>query len=123
MQLTASVAIYSRDKPPGLILTDDHLPYPRAILQVPGRIKHRCRRNGRGRLKHPRLKSPADLQVGVVKKIRDNRSKLLKVSTKALFGRKKQIEKRIQDLGIWALVTLTRREVRAAFTGVVKSAE
>jgi len=106
-----------------LILIDDHLPYPRAILQVFGRIKHRRRRNGRGRLKHPRLKPPADLQVGVVKKIRDNRSKLLKVSTKALFGRKKQIEKRIQDLGIWALVTLTRREVRAAFTGVVKSAE
>ena len=93
MQLTASVAIYSKDKDPPAILIDDHLPYPKAILQVFGQIKHRRRRNGRGRLKHPRLKPPADLQVGVVKKIRDNRGNLLKVSTKASFGKKKDIEK------------------------------
>ena len=100
MQLTASVAVYSKDKDPPLILIDDHLPYPQAILQVFGQIKHCRRRNGRGRLKYPRLKPPADLQAGVVKKIRDSRGNLLKVSTKALFGKKKEIEKRIQKLGI-----------------------
>jgi len=100
MQLTASVAIYAKDKPPPLILIDDHLPYPQAILRVFGQIKHRRRRRGRGRLKHPRLKPPAELQVGVVKKIRDSRGNLLKVSTKILFGRKKKIEERIQELGI-----------------------
>ena len=51
-------------------------------------------------MKYPRLKPPADLQTAVVKKIRDNRGNLLKVSTKALFGKKKEIEKRIQELGI-----------------------
>jgi len=101
MQLTASVAIYAKDKDPPLILIDDHLPDPQAVLRVFGQIKHRRRRNGRGRLKHRSLKPPLDLQVGVVKKkIRDSRGNLLKVSTKALFGKKKQIEKYIQKLGI-----------------------
>jgi hypothetical protein len=110
MQLTASVAIYSKDKDPPVILIDDHLPYPQAILQVFGQIKHRRRRNGRGRLKHPGLKPPVDLQVGVVKKIRDNRGNLLKVSTKALFGKKNQIEKRIQKLGIGRKINTSHME-------------
>ena len=100
LQLTASVAIYAKDKDSPLILIDDHLPYPQAILRVFGRIQHRRRRHGRGRLKYPHLKPPAELQVGVVKKIRDHRGNLLKVSTKALFGKKTDIEKRIQTLGI-----------------------
>jgi len=100
MQLTASVAIYSKDRSPPLILIDDHLPYPQAILQVFGQIKHCRRKNGRGRRKYPRLKAPADLQVGVVKKIRDHKGNLLKVSSQALFGKKKEIEKCIQKLGI-----------------------
>jgi len=110
MQLTASVAIYAKDKPPPLILIDDHLPYPQAILRVFGQIKHRRRRRGRGRLKHPRLKPPAELQVGVVKKIRDSRGNLLKVSTKILFGRKKKIEERIQELGIGRKINTSHTE-------------
>lgn len=98
--LTASVAIYAQDHAPPLILVDDHLPYPRAILQVFGDLKHGRRKNGRGRLKHPRLKPPVDLQVGVVKKRRDQQGNLLKVSTQALFGKKKEIEKRIQKRGV-----------------------
>jgi hypothetical protein len=110
LQLTASVAIYAKDKDPPLILIDDHLPYPQAILQVFGQIQHRRRRKGRGRLKHPRLKAPANLQVGVVKKIRDARGNLLKVSSKALFGRKKQIERRIRTLGIGCKINTSHME-------------
>jgi len=110
MQLTASVALYSKDKAPPLILVDDHLPYPKAILTVFGQIKHRRRKNGRGRLKYPRLKPPADLQVGVVKKLRDDRGHLLKVSNKALFGKKKEIEKRIQKLGIGQKINTSHME-------------
>jgi hypothetical protein len=110
IQLTASVAVYSKGKDPPLILIDDHLPYPQAVLQVFGHIKHCRRKNGRGRLKYPRLKPPADLQVGVVKKLRDNRGNLLKVSTKALFGKKKQIEKRIQKLGIGRKINTSHME-------------
>jgi len=110
LQLTASVAMYSKDKRPPLILIDDHLPYPHAILQVFGDIKHCRRKNGRGRLKHPRLKPPMDLQVGVVKKIRDRRGNLLKVSTKALFGKKRQIEKHIQNLGIGRKINTSHME-------------
>jgi hypothetical protein len=118
LQLTASVAVYSKacpersrgDKDPPLILVDDHLPYPQAILTIFGQIKHRRRRNGRGRKKYPRLKPPADLQTGVVKKLRDNRGNLLKVSTKALFGKKKEIEKRIQKLGIGQKINTSHME-------------
>jgi len=110
MQLTASVALYSKDKAPPLILIDDHLPYPKAILTVFGQIKHRRRKNGRGRLKYPRIKPPADLQVGVVKKLRDDRGHLLKVSNKALFGKKKEIEKRIRKLGIGQKINTSHME-------------
>ncbi len=93
-----------------MILVDDHLPYPQAILQVFGDIKHRRRKRGRGRLKHPRLKPPADLQTGVVKKLRDDRGHLLKVSSKALFGKKKEIIKRIQELGIGQKINTSHME-------------
>jgi hypothetical protein len=106
--LTASVAIYSKGTP--LILIDDHLPYPQAILTVFGQIKHCRRKNGRGRFKHPALKPHVNFQVGVVKKLRDNRGNLLKVSTKALFGRKKQIEKYIQKLGIGRKINTSHME-------------
>ncbi len=110
LQLTASVAVYSKDKTPPLILIDDHLPYPQAILRVFGDLKHGRRKNGRGRFKYPRLKPPADLQVGVVKKIRDRRGNLLKVSTKALFGKKKEIVRRIQKLGIGQKINTSHME-------------
>jgi hypothetical protein len=110
LQLAASVAVYSKDKDPPLILVDDHLPYPQAILQVFGNIKHCRRKNSRGRFKYPRLKAPADLQVGVVKKLRDYRGNLLKVSSKALFGKKKEIVKRIQRLGIGEKINTSHME-------------
>ena len=110
LQLTASVAVYSKDKDPPLILIDDHLPYPQAILQVFGNIKHCRRKKGRGRFKYPRLKPPADLQVGVVKKLRDSKGNLLKVSSKALFGKKKEIVKRIQDMGIGQKINTSHME-------------
>ena len=110
LQLTASVAIYAKDKSPPLILIDDHLPYPKALLQVFGQIKHGRRKNARGRFKHPRLKPSVDLQVGVVKKLRDPRGNLLKVSSKALFGKKKAIEKRIRTLGIGCKINTSHME-------------
>ena len=89
-----------KNKAPPLILIDDHLPHQQAILRVFGQIKRHRRRHGRGKLKYPRLKPPADLQVSVVEKIRVSRGNLLIVSTKALFGQKKEIEKYIQKLDI-----------------------
>jgi hypothetical protein len=110
LQLTASVAVYSTDEDLPLILIDDHLPYPQAILQVFGNIKHCRRKNGKGRFKCPRLKPPANLQVGVVKKLRDSRGNLLKVSSRALFGKKKEIEKRIRKLGIGRKINTSHME-------------
>ena len=111
MQLTASVGVYSRDKdPPPLMLIDDHLPYPQAILKVFGDIKHCRRKNGRGRFKNPRLKPTSDLKVGVVIKLRDNRGNLLKVSSKALFGTKKEIEKLIRKHGVGQKINTSHME-------------
>jgi hypothetical protein len=90
----------ARSFPPPLLLVDDHLPYPSAILQVFGRVLHRRRKHGRGRRKHKRLKPPPGLLVGVVHKVRDAAGKLLRVRTSALFGRKARIVTRIKELGI-----------------------
>jgi hypothetical protein len=45
-----------------------------------------------------------------IKKIRDSRGNLLKVSTKALFGKKKEIEKYIQKLGIGQKINTSHME-------------
>lgn len=109
-QLVASVGMYSTVTSLPLLLIDDHLPYPAAILKVFGQVKHRRRRRGRGRKKHPRLKPPPNLQVGVVKKLRDERGNLLRVSTKALFGSKKAIEHRIRKLCIGQKINTSHLE-------------
>lgn len=102
VQLVASVALcgVSASGTPPLFLMDDHLPYPSAILDVYGCVKHGRRRGGRGRRKHLRLKPPNGLLAGVVKKVRDARGNLLRVSTRRLFGAKKAIVSRIQELGL-----------------------
>ena len=98
-ELITSVATACRNTLP-LLLIDDHLPYPAAILQVFGAIRHRRRKRGRGRRKHSDLKPPPGLLVGVVKKVRDEWGNLLRVRTRALFGRKRDIVRRIQRLKI-----------------------
>lgn len=97
-QLLATVAEYSRPGEPLLITADDHRPYPQAILSVFGLLRHRRRKRGRGRRKHADLKPPPGLVVGIVKKVRDAAGKLLRVRTRRLFGQRKEIRKRIQQL-------------------------
>lgn len=98
--LIASVALCCPGGGLPLLLIDNHLPYPAAILDVFGEVKHRRRRHGRGRRKHPGLKPPAGLWVGVVHKIRDATGNLLRVRNYALFGRLKEIRARIVELGL-----------------------
>jgi len=110
-QLVASVGLcLAEDIPLPLLLIDDHLPYPQAILDIFGQVKHRRRLRGHGRRKYPRLKPPPDLQVGVVKKQRDERGNLIRVRTKALFGVKKNIERRIRQLGIGQKINTSHLE-------------
>jgi hypothetical protein len=99
-ELVASVAWSGVEEKVLLFLVDDHLPYPRAILEVLGAICHRRRRTGRGRRKHPDLKPPRAVWAGVVKKIRNDSGRLLGVQTRALFGRKKDLRQRIAALHI-----------------------
>jgi len=110
-ELAASVAMACGQGPAPLLLIDDHLPYPSAILQVFGVIRHRRRHAaGHGRRKHPDLKPPPGLLAGVVKKVRDARGNLLGVSTRALFGRRKEILKRIGQLGIGRKINTSHLE-------------
>lgn len=100
-ELVTSVAMACvGTQPLPLLLIDNHLPYPAAILQVFGVIRHRRRKRGRGRLKHPDLKPPPGLWAGVVEKVRNATGKLLRVRTRALFGRKRDIVKRIKRLDL-----------------------
>lgn len=96
--LMASIAVCSGKHL--LILMDDHRPYPRAILQVFGVLKRRRRKGRRGRKPDPTLKAPAGLWVGVVKKLRDAKGNLVKVTTHALLGPRDAITRRIRALGI-----------------------
>jgi hypothetical protein len=99
--LVAGVAACGKDQPLPLLLVDNHLPYPTAILQVFGQIKYRRRRGcNKRRRKQPGLKAPPGLLVGVVLKVRDATGNLLRVRTRALFGRLKDVRRRIGQLHI-----------------------
>lgn len=109
-ELMASVAWCGIADDTPLLLVDDHLPYPRAALEVFGKICHRRRHTGRGRRKHPDLKLPLGVWLGVVKKIRSPTGTLLAVQTRALFGRKKDLNQRIVDLGIGTQINTSHLE-------------
>lgn len=109
-QLVASVALCCTRHAAPLLLIDDHRPYPAAILQVFGLIKHRRRPTGRGRKRHPRLKPPPDLRVGVVHKRRDDLGSLLGVRTYGLFGSARGIRQRIADLGLGQKINTSHLE-------------
>ena len=100
VQLLVSVAVCCLRGALPLLLMDNHLPYPAAILHVFGQLLHGRRRHGRGPHKRPRLKPPAGLLAGVVLKIRDATGNLLRVRTRALFGRLRDVRRRIRQLGI-----------------------
>lgn len=104
-ELVASVARCCGEKARlPLLLIDNHLPYPAAILRVFGVVRHRRRQRGRagirGRRRHADLKPPPGLMVGVVRKVRDAAGNLLRVRTGSLFGRKRDLVRRIRRLGI-----------------------
>ena len=110
-ELVASVALCV---PPGaappLVLVDNHLPYPAALLQVFGEVLHRLRKRRRGRKKDPALKPPVGLLVGVVHKVRDASGTVIKVRARALFGRLKAIKARVAELGIGTTVNTSHLE-------------
>lgn len=110
-ELVASVALCV---PPGaalpLMLVDNHLPYPAALLQVFGTVLHRRRRRRRGRKKHPGLKPPPGFLTGVVHKVRDASGNVVKVRAKALFGRLREITGRVAALGIGTTINTSHLE-------------
>jgi hypothetical protein len=110
-ELVATVATcVPRGAAPPLVLVDNHLPYPAALLQVFGEVGHRRRKRGLGRKKHPALKPPAELLVGVVQKVRDASGNVIKVRAKALFGRLKAIKGRVAALGIGSTINTSHLE-------------
>ena len=110
-ELVASVAMcVPADAAPPLMLVDNHLPYPAALLQVFGEILHRRRKRRHGRMKHPGLKPLPGLLAGVVHKVRDSAGNVVKVQAKALFGRLRAIKQRIAELGIGTTVNTSHLE-------------
>jgi len=109
--LVASVAVcLPAGAAPPLMLTDNHLPYPSALLQVFGEVLHRRRKRRRGRKKAPGLKPPPGLLAGVVHKVRDASGNVVKVRAEALFGRLKAIKARVAELGIGTTVNTAHVE-------------
>jgi hypothetical protein len=108
--LLTSVAVCCLGPMLPLLLIDDHPLYVAAILQVFGVLQHRRRRGGRGHKRRPRLKPPPGLGVGVVKKVRDGGGNVVKVTRRALFGRKRDIEQRIRQLGLGTRINTAHLE-------------
>jgi len=98
--LVASAAACCTPLTPLTILADDHRPYPQAILSIFGVARYRRRRGGHGRKKHSDLKPPPGLLVGIVSKLRDAAGNLVRVKRRRLFGRLKDIQKKIKRLGL-----------------------
>ncbi|RUL84035.1 hypothetical protein [Tautonia sociabilis] len=110
-ELVASVALcLPAGSVPPLFLIDNHLPYPSALLQVFGEVLHRRRTRRRGRKKKPGLKPPPGLLVGVVEKVRDASGRVIRVRTKALFGRLSAIKARVAELGIGTTINTAHLE-------------
>jgi hypothetical protein len=107
--LVASVALCCGGMPP-LLLIDDHLPYPAAILRVFGRVQHRRRPSRRGRKRQPRLAPPPGLLAAVVQKVRDAAGRVLRVRARQLFGRLRDVRRRIAELRIGSEVNTSRLE-------------
>lgn len=109
--LVASVALcVPAGATPPLMLVDNHLPYPSALLRVFGEILHRRRKRRHGRRKNPGLRPPSGLLAGVVDKIRDSSGNVVKVRARALFGRLKAIKARVVALGIGTTVNTSHLE-------------
>ena len=110
-ELVASVAVCL---PPGgtlpLLLVDNHLPYPAALLQVFGAVLHRRRKRRCGRKKAPGLKPPPGLLAGVVHKVRDAAGRVVKVRAGVLFGRLGAVKRRVADLGLGTTVNTSHIE-------------
>ena len=69
-----------------VFFTDGWKAYPRALIQVLGRV-YRPRRKGQvGRHPKPRLIAPKDLFYAQVIKVRDTTGHLVEVTTKVIFG-------------------------------------
>jgi hypothetical protein len=98
--LVASVAACCAPQEPLVLLADDHRPYPQAILDIFGVVRHRRRRRPFKRRRQPDLKPPPALLVGIVSKLRDATGNLLRVKRRRLFGRLKDIRQRIEELGL-----------------------
>jgi hypothetical protein len=110
-ELVASVAVcVPPGGPPPLMLVDNHLPYPAALLQVFGKVLHRRRRRRCGRKKHPALKPPPGWLVGVVHKVRNAAGQVVTVRAKALFGRLGAIKQRVAELGLGTTVNTAHLE-------------
>jgi hypothetical protein len=109
--LVASVAVgIPAGAAPPLMLIDNHLPYPAALLQVFGEVLHRRRKRRHGRKKNPGLKPPPGLLAGVVHTVRDAAGNVVKVKAAALFGRLKAVKARVAELGIGTTVNTAHIE-------------
>jgi hypothetical protein len=82
--LVSLVALCWSPEGPLAILADDHRRYPQAILRIFGITPYRRRRSGRGRKKHPDLKPPSGLLVGIASKLRDASGNLVGVKPRRL---------------------------------------
>ena len=83
-----------------MFLTDGWKAYPRALIQVFGRV-YRLRRKGKvGRKPKPRLVAPDNLFYAQVVKVRDATGTLVEVTQKVVFGGPRRFFKQLRKRGL-----------------------
>ena len=83
-----------------VFFTDGWKAYPRALIQVLGRVYRPLRKGNRGRKPKPRLVAPDTLFYAQVVKERDSSGTLVNVSTRVVFGGPRRFFKQLFQGGL-----------------------
>lgn len=83
-----------------IFLTDGWKAYPRALIQVLGRVYRPHRKGNRGRKPKPRLVAPDTLFYAQVVKERDSSGAVVNVSTRVVFGGPRRFFKQLFQRGL-----------------------
>lgn len=97
-RLIAQVVARVRHLP--MFLTDSWKVYKQALLRVLGQVYRPRRRGSKGRHPKPRLVAPPGLFYGQVVKVRNRAGRLIKVTTRVIFGGPRRFFQQLRARGL-----------------------
>ncbi|MCS6806505.1 MAG: hypothetical protein RMM98_15780 [Acidobacteriota bacterium] len=102
--------VVARLKSVPLFLTDGWKVYKPALLHVLERVYRRRRRGSRGRHPKPRLVAPENLFYGPVVKVRNQAGRVVKVTTRVVFGGPRRFFQELARRGLGTKIQIAFQE-------------